>query len=499
MAIRTTKTYVSLGFLGDLRMGLNELSRKTSTEHKAAVLLLILVGAVLRGKLLGLPVAYLEATAYIDFATQSFSRIISDYSFPTNRVFNTLLVKISTGVFGVGLFQLRLPGFIASVLCMPIYYVFVRSMFNRYIALISLAIVAASGPLLASSAPGIGYNLCWLFFTASLLLGRHFFKSNNVKSALWIALINALGLWVVPAYAYAAFAIYIWLLIALMMAYKTSLRERMLRLVFSFIMFIVFALILYSPILQENGFDQLTNHHTQPRLEWQVFDLRHTDLAFAHWSMAVDSTSGWTVGLGLLGLLYAAFISSKLRAMLVALFISGVVMVVLIRRMEPVEVWGYPFFIFHLSSGIAVFYLLKFLQEKVFPNWGKRTRTVTASLFLLVVFGWPGYYYAAQQNYGMPQAHLSVALIKERLVPGDKLYVQHPWDDPVRFLMLSEGVDQQFITGPPAPAGKVMVAVGLRPLQTVEGVLRVNGEDPARWPDMRMVEDWIGLKIFAAP
>src|SRR5690606_36282545 len=110
--------------------------------------------------------------------------------------------------------------------------------------------------------------------------------------------------------------------------------ERVLRMVFSLIMFIVMALIFYSPILQEQGFDQLTNHHTHPRLDWRIFDLKHTDMAFALWSLAVDSTSGWTTGLGLIGLLYAAFTSSKLRALLFAIFVSGVALGLPMRRME---------------------------------------------------------------------------------------------------------------------------------------------------------------------
>ncbi|MCB9163755.1 MAG: glycosyltransferase family 39 protein [Flavobacteriales bacterium] len=499
MSSRRAKKYVSLGFMGDLRLSVNDLNRKSTPEHKAAVLFLITVGVVLRVLLLHVPVAYLEATTYIDFATLPITKLVSDYSFPTNHVLNTLLVKASTALFGVGLWQVRLPGLIANVLCMPLFYLFVRAMFNRYIAVISLAIVAASGPLLTTSVAGIGYNLCWFFFVSSLLLGRHFIKSNNVKSALLIALASAFGLWVMPSYAYAALAIYVWLLVALIMAYKHSLRERVLRLVFSLIMFIVMALILYSPILQEQGFDQLTNHHTHPRLDWRIFDLKHTDMAFALWSLAVDSTSGWTTGLGLIGLLYAAFTSSKLRALLFAIFVSGVALGLLMRRMEPVDTWGYTFFVFHLSSGITVFYLLKFLQEKVFPNWGKRARTAVASLLLLVVFGWPGYEHAVEMNYGMPQAHLAAELVKDRLKPGDKLYVQHPWDAPIQFTTLSMNVDQAYLNGSPTPGGRVMVAVGLRPEQSVDGVLRANGQDAAQWPGLHEVEDWKGLKIFAAP
>ena len=120
-------------------------------------------------------------------------------------------------------------------------------------------------------------------------------------------------------------------------------------------------------------------------------------------------------------------------------------------------------------------------------------------MYSLVVFGWPGYEYALEMNYGMPQAHQAAKLVKDRLKPGDKLYVQHPWDAPIQFTTLSLDIDQAYLNGPPTPGAVVMVAVGLRPEQSVDGVLRANGQDPAQWPGIHEVEDWKGLKIFAAP
>ena len=64
---------------------------------------------------------------------------MSDYSHPTNHILHTLLTKLSTGILGVGPVALRLPAFLAALLSMPVFYLFARGMFNRYIALIALA------------------------------------------------------------------------------------------------------------------------------------------------------------------------------------------------------------------------------------------------------------------------------------------------------------------------------------------------------------------------
>lgn len=479
--------------------GLREFSRKTSAEHKAVFLFLLVLGIALRAVLLTLPITFQEAETYVDLATEPALDIIADHSTPFNHVLNTLLIRLSTGLFGVGLVPIRLPGFLASVLCMPLFYFFVRAMFNRTIALIALAMVACSGPLLTTGALATGHALCCFFFVTGLLLGRHFIKTNDLTSATLIAVVGALGLWVMPAYAYAALALYFWILTALIMAYTNSLRERIIRTILSFVVLLGLALLLYTPILQDRGLDQLTNHHAHPRLDWKTFDLRHTDMAFALWSLAVDATAGWITMVGLIGVVYAAFTSSKLRALLFAQFGAGVILCVLMRRIEPVEVWSYVFFSFHLSSAISLFYLLKFLQEKVFPNWQKRSRTAVGLLVLIVSFGWTGYNYAVKHNPGLPQAEGAVALIEERLRPGDKFYTQHPWDAPIRFLLLASHGDVGVLEGPVASGGTVMVAVGSRPAQTLEGVLRSNGQDPEGGQAMHMVQKWPGLKIFAAP
>ncbi|MCC6540985.1 MAG: hypothetical protein IT225_02075, partial [Flavobacteriales bacterium] len=75
MSSKRSKKYVSLGFMGDLQLAVNDLRRKSSPEHKAAVLFLIGVGIALRILLLQVPVAYLEATTYIDFATQPITKL----------------------------------------------------------------------------------------------------------------------------------------------------------------------------------------------------------------------------------------------------------------------------------------------------------------------------------------------------------------------------------------------------------------------------------------
>lgn len=499
MSSKRSRKYVSQGFVGDLRQALSEFSRKTSAEHKVAVLFFMVCGVLLRAALLGRPISIVEAESYMDFAILPMSEIISDYSLPKNHVFHNLLTHLSTAVLGTGVVSLRLPDFLASVLCLPLFYLFVRAMFNRYIALTTLAIVACSGPLIGVGALAVGFGLCWFCFTASLLLGRHFIKSNDLTSAMLIAVVNALGLWIMPSYCYAALSVFIWLFLSLAITYTNSLRERMIRLVFALLVFVGITMLLYAPILSEHGLGHIIDHHSHPRLDWHTFDLTHTDMAFSLWSLVEDTTSGVIIFLGLAGLVYSAFVSSKLRILLFSMFISGVMLCLILRRIEPPGVWSFTLFVFHLSSAIGLFYLLKFLQEKAFPNWSKGGRTFISSLIVALLFTWIGYGYWWSRTAGVPQADEIATFIGEHLRPGDRFYVQHPWDAPIGFALRSAGGDGAVLGGSPMEGRTVYVAVGAQPEQTVEGVLRSNGQDPGLEAGMRMVREWPGLKIFAAP
>ena len=489
----------SAGFTGDIRRLIHELGKRTSASHKRFVIFLILVGVALRASLLLRPITYDEAFAYVEFATQPLGKLLSDYRDPANQLLHTLLTKFSTGLFGVGRVQLRLPAFVAGVLVMPLFYIFVRAMFNRYIALMALALVAASGPLVEYSALARGFSMGWLCFVTALVLGRHMIKENNAVSAVAIGVVCALGMWAVPTMAYAALLIYWWMLFSLTAQYENTVQKRIMTWLLSLVVFVVVTGLVYMPVILEHGFDQLLHHRTVAEQGWYYFKLHHQDRAFDLWAYLIDSSSVWIAVPGIIGMLYAAFISSKFRFLAFAMLLGAMPLVFVQTIIGPPQVWLYALFIFHLSTAIAVFYLLKFLQEKLFTRLGKRTRTAASALVLLVLFASLGMPMAWERSSGMPEARTCVAYAVRELTTGDKLFVQHPWDWPVKFSAIELGLSFDMLTGTPAPNVKVLVACSPIDEQSVRSVLLHNAQDPAMEDRFKMVLEPGKLKIFAAP
>ncbi|MBK6777376.1 MAG: glycosyltransferase family 39 protein [Flavobacteriales bacterium] len=478
--------------------------RGKDDDQRMWVFLLIGIGAVLRIWQLGAPVIYDEAFTYTYYASRPISVILSDYSYPNNHILHTLLVKLSTAVFGVGLWQIRLPALLAGIAMMPLCYLFVRAMFNRYIALMTLALVAASGCLIEYSALGRGYSLTWFFFMAALVAGRHFVKTNNAVSAVAVGICCALGMWTVPTMIYPALTVYLWLMFYLSGKYESSLRQRVLKLVLSFVVFVLLTGLFYSPVLVVYGLPQLTSHPELGVVTWEMFAYTHQDKSFDFWVHVVDTSSTWVAFAGFAGIIYAAFITSKFRKLFIAMALGTVPLVILQMNVAPPRTWYWTLIVFHISSAVALFYLLKFIQEKLAPRFQKNMRTVIASMFLVVFTGILSMTSLPRGNDlpRYPEAALAAEYLATVVQPGDLVLMQFPWEAPIEFSCLAEGIDRDRLHVPgnarPVPGTRLFVLLSPASSQTPATVLQHYVIAPETVAFGTKLKDWMRLEIHGA-
>lgn len=472
--------------------------KRTSTAHKRLVLLLIVAGVLLRGWMLFQPITADEATGFVRFATRSASVVVSDMSHYSNHVLHTLLVKLVTSVFGVSNWSVRLPAFLAGILLMPLYYLFVRSMFNRYIALMALAMVAASGGLIEYSALSRGFALAWLFLIAALMAGRYFIKEGGPVAALAMAVCAALGLWSVPTALYGMLMVYGWVLLSLLADRDQAQADRMLWWSFSVVAALVLALLLYAPVISTHGIDQLFHQGDHTERSWDRFKLTHADATLDLWVYLSETSALWLTIPGLVGLLYAAFISSKFRRLAFALLITSVPVVMVLADVGQPRKWLFTLFIFHLSSAISLFYLLKFVQDKLYPAFEKRRRTAVASLVLLLVFA----------GLGMPviqdrvPRHRDLNALLDRVLPDlspvDRIYGDPVGDALAGFKLVAKGYDPGVVAGPPGAGGTAYVVVDERQEWSADQVLKFHLLEPEALTTPELVGERNGSMIFAA-
>jgi hypothetical protein len=485
-------------FRADVMERVMRYQRQTSGRHKRLVLLLIVGGVALRVWALGLPVIYDEAFTYTYYASRPWHVVLSDYSYPNNHILHTLLVKLSTGLFGIGRIALRLPALLAGVLVMPLFYLFVRAVFNRYIALMALALVAASGGLVEYSALGRGYSITWLLLVVGLLLGRHFVRRTDPMAALLLGVVSALGLWTIPTMLYSVALLYLWVLFQVLFDEDRD-RPRLFRLMLlSMGAGAVLSLVLYLPVLIVHGPGQLVYHETMLSNSWRDFRLKVLDNTFMVWVDLSSTTASWVGLLGLAGVVFAGFISVRYRSLLAAMVLGAVPLVLLQSMVAPPRVWLYTLFVLHLGSAIALFYLLKLVEEHIAPSFSKRDRTAWASLLLFITFGAGSVVILPERMPRYPDAEAMALSLPAKLGRNDRVLLQFPWEAPVEFELTAAGVDRALIYQPPAIGSMVYIVVGRKEEQSWEAVALHQGVAPAMLRDVRMVEDRPATAIFAA-
>lgn len=487
-------------FKEDLKDVRERYLKRTSVEHKRLVALILLMGAAVRIGLMLRPITADEALAYMSFARQPVGGLLTDYSLPLNHFLHTLLAKWSTGLFGVSGFTLRLPAMLAGMLALPLFYLFTRSMFNRYIALMALGLAAAF-PLQAEvGALAHGYSLTWLALMLALVLGRHLAKENNPWTAVLLGVVLALGMWSHPSMIFQALLVLLWLLFALLGKYERSLNDRLAMLGLATGAFVLFTALLHLPVVITHGMDHLLNHLANMRPSWKRFGINYPDQALSLWVWITDPVSGWVGMLGFIALVHAAYISVKFRLLLLALVLGAVPLTIALRDASDPAQWAYALFVFHIGSAIALFYVLKFVQDRMFASFAKRGRTAVASLALTVALGLTALLARDEpERLGrMPEAAAAADFLQGAMAPNDRICAAPNWEPALQFELLARGIDAGKRVGPLAEGSTVFAAIAVPKGPGLQLALPWCGIPYESVEEPRLMLDWPRLEIFAA-
>lgn len=485
------------GLLADLRSATSRLFSRSSTNHKRFVYFALAVGVVLRVLRMNEPVTYDEALTYVHYASRSFGFLLSDYQFTSNHILYSAFARISTLLFGTHLWSLRLPALLAGIIAMPLFYAFSRAVFNRHIAVIVLCLLAVSGPLVEYSALARGYSLTWLSMAIALLAARHFVKAENSATLVLIALACAMGMWAAPVMIYPACMVYFWALSMLVLSYESTLRRRLLKLAGSFFLFIGLGLLCYAPVINRHGIDQLLHHPSLVDYTWANFVNTQQDSAFELWAYFTNTASTMLAFAGAVGVIYAAYASSKYRMLIIGMGIASVPLVLVQHLVAQPAAWNFILFILFLGMAIGLFYLLKLVRDKLAPNFSKAQRTLLAGGFVLAVFGWTGIRGEGDTVERCPEAAPAAAWLVAHLQPGDHVLAQRPWDAPVAFEMACDGGDPKTINGKTDGSGTLYVLVGPSHGQTPIGVLNNEEAGAGQKPPVQLKMSWLRLELYS--
>lgn len=219
-----------------------------------------LMAFLMRIFLIQRPMQHDEAYSAVVFAFSPLINVLTDYHFPNNHVFHTFLVHISYNLFGPHEWVVRLPAFLASVLCAPLGFVLAKRWYKEKIALLAGIFIAVFPALIHYAVNARGYSLMALFTLVLFILGDYVKHHKNLAAWFLIAITGALGFYTLPIMAYPLAIFYGWLgLIWFLNQFGEHYSKKsFLAIIFSTgILTSILGLGLYTPIFLNWGFESI--------------------------------------------------------------------------------------------------------------------------------------------------------------------------------------------------------------------------------------------------
>ena len=186
-----------------------------ASSHRIALVIIFLCGFGLRLAFLFQPIRLDEAATYVQFASHPLSLGLSFSPAPNNHLLNTFFTHFSTEIFGGSEWAIRLPAFIFGVLVIPVTYLVIRRLLNKYAALFASAFVAFAPIMVSYSVNGRGYSIQVFIFLLLVLLSLDMKEQGiNLTRGITFSLLSGLGFYTIPTMLYFWAGLIAWLFLS---------------------------------------------------------------------------------------------------------------------------------------------------------------------------------------------------------------------------------------------------------------------------------------------
>ena len=178
------------------------------------------IGLVLRVYFLSQPMRYDESFSFMIFADRSWKDVFF-YPLPNNHVLHTLLVRMTTLLFGSDPIFIRMPAFLAGLFTIPMAFAVCRKLSPEPQSGLVAAMVMSVFPyLVLYSTMARGYSLIVLLSLAMIWGGVKVAEATTIRRCMGLGLIAALGIFTIPTMVFAVAGVYLW--VVLLIFYRTG-------------------------------------------------------------------------------------------------------------------------------------------------------------------------------------------------------------------------------------------------------------------------------------
>lgn len=478
--------------------------RKDELVFLIVILVIMVLAIIYRLEHIYSSLIHDEAYTYVAFGRSLFSAI-SDYHLPNNHVFHSVLVYLSTQIFGIQPWAVRLPAFVAGVLLVPAAYWLAKRLYDRWVAIAAALLVAWFPPLIAYSNNARGYTLVALFTMLILALGDYVRKEKNIFAWGLISLFSALGLYTVPVMLFPFGVLFVWLFLENMLEgpspYRTK-REFIWHWLGTGFGAAILTLFFYMPVFLFTGPGKVFSNGFVAPLPWKDFletlSSRFAD-TWAEWTFRVPSV---VIILLVAGLFMSLFFHRRISSIRIPLQLAALLWIMILLLVQRPNAWSkvwfflQPLILIWAAGGIIG--LLGKVRLQFLHN-------LPLAALVLVVALLGGIRQAALLVPQLPglwairgDEEKTVLFVQSQLQEEDMILVAPPDDAPVWYYSELHGIpDARFDTQASA-FGRALVIVDAEAGQTPASVIAERGPESTDLDveSARLLDTFGKLQVF---
>jgi hypothetical protein len=462
---------------------------EASPVERVVVVLLGLIGLAIRLAHVRQTMRHDEAYTYLHYARAPLSVALSDYTYPNNHLFHTLLVWISTRLFGNSEIAIRLPAFAFGLLIVPATYRLALRFAGRGASLFAMALAAVWPALILYSTNARGYSFISFTFIVMLLLGDEIVARDTRGRWVGLALLFAVGMYTAPFMLYPGGAVLVWIV-----AEKArrdgfaAARGILPGLVASAILTAVITVVVNIPAVERTGLASLVANKYVTALGPRAFVA-----ALPEFAGSVKESLALGVPLPLLAVLLACAVvgmgvegRERGRRIVLAAAVLGWCALVLVATRRPppgrVLLFLVPLFCVLAGRGIAlgVEWIARRTPARV------PAACAMAALLLALAFGASvvrrRVVFRTPETGTLADAPEIARYLLGELRARDRIVVMNPSDPPLDYYLLRRGNRRLVDFDARSDGGRVYVVVNPKHLQTLAAV-QANARD-VRWADL---------------
>jgi hypothetical protein len=469
-------------YLSDL-VGFVRAIKPKKLDTPTVVILFLILAAAIIFRLVHIygEMTHDEAYTFIVFGSTTIFNIITNYHLPNNHILNSILINISTHLFGIQPWAVRLPSLLAGLVIIPSTYALARIIYDKYTAILSVLLIAILPGAIQYATQARGYSLVALFTILTLWLANYVRTSKNLFAWSLLILFSALGFYSVPVFLFPFGIVFAWLFFETLFIDPGEYNSRINFLKYWMLAGFcsaVLVLILYTPVFIYSGAAKVFANPWVTPESWTGFIPSIPGHLMSVWQEWTGRFSTVWAFLLLPGFFFGILLHRRITRQYFPLQIAAIlwitILILIQRPLGVTKIWVFlqaPFMMWCAAGWMG---LLKDLRLG-FAQHVPLAAIVTGLAVLLAttnaILEVPG----ISKSWAVRSpAENTVLAISDQLGPRDLIIVDAPYDASIWYYSrLYDLADSHFDNR--LPFEKLFVIVSRTDNQTVESVLETRG------------------------